>query len=109
MQKEIRVYRTLEGKEPFIEWLEALRDAIGRAHITTRLDRVAHGNYGDCKLIGEAVYELRIHNGPGYRVYFAEYENTIVLLLLGGNKSTQERDIKKAKRYWAEFRGRPYD
>lgn len=109
MKKELRFYRTKEGKEPFTDWIEALKDVMGRAHITNRLNRVSIGHYGDYKSVGGGVYELRIHYGPGYRVYFSEQQDTIVLLLLGGSKRTQLKDIQKAKQYWAEFRERCYD
>jgi putative addiction module killer protein len=109
MKKELRYYRTEEGKEPFIDWLGSLKDRVGRAHITNRLNRVTLGNYGDCDPVGGGVYELKIHSGPGYRVYFSEQERTILLLLLGGSKRTQDKDIKKAKQYWTEFRERFYD
>lgn len=109
MIKELRNYRTTEGREPFIDWLNSLKDRVGRANITNRLNRVALGNYGDCEPVGEGVYELRVHYGPGYRVYFAEQQETIVLLLLGGSKRTQVKDIKKAKQWWTEFRERYYD
>src|SRR5436190_6781604 len=109
MAKEFRIYRTKDGKEPFIEWLESLKDKTGRANITNRLNRVAHGNYGDCESVGNGIHELRIHYGPGYRVYFSEQHETIILLLLGGSKRTQAKDIKKAKQFWAEFRERCYD
>lgn len=99
MKKEIRIYRTKKGLEPFIESLESLKDTTGRATIANRLNRISLGNYGDCRSVGNGVHELRIHYGPGYRVYFAEQENTIVLLLLGGSKRTQNKDIKKAKDY----------
>lgn len=109
MKKELRVYRTKEGKAPFTEWLKSLKDVTGRAHITHRLDRVVGGNYGDYKFVDGGVYELRIHYGPGYRVYFSEQENTILLLLLGGSKKTQHKDVKKAKQFLAEFKERCYD
>lgn len=109
MKKELRIYCTKKGKEPFIEWLESLKDVSGKAHITNRLNRIVFGNYGDCKSVGDGVLELRIHYGPGYREYFSEQENTILLLLLGGNKRTQNRDIKKAKEHLADFRERCYD
>jgi putative addiction module killer protein len=109
MKKELRIYRTKDGNEPFVEWIEALKDMAGRAHITNRLNRVTLGNYGDCKLVGGGVYEIRIHYGPGYRVYFSEQENTILLLLLGGNKRTQSKDIKKAKQFLTAFRESHYD
>lgn len=109
MKKELRIYRTKTGKEPFVDWIEALKDSIGRAQVTNRLNRVSIGNRGDCKSVGDGVHELRIHYGPGYRVYFAEQQDTIVLLLLGGSKRTQTKDIEKAKQYWADFRERCYD
>lgn len=109
MKKELRIYSTTAGKEPFVEWLESLKDSISRAHITNRLHRVALGNYGDCKFVGEGIRELRIHYGPGYRVYFSEQEDSVILLLVAGAKRTQDRDIKKAKHYWKEFRERCYD
>jgi putative addiction module killer protein len=107
--KELRVYRTKDGKEPFTKWLESLKDKITRAQVTNRLNRVMQGNYGDCEPVGNGVYELRIHYGAGYRVYFAEQEKTLVLLLLGGSKRTQNKDIQKAKQYWEEFKERCYD
>jgi putative addiction module killer protein len=109
MKKELRTYRTKEGKEPFTEWLGSLKDTIGRAHINNRLKRVVLGNYGDCDPVDNGIKELRVHYGPGYRIYFSEQENNISLLLLGGSKRTQSRDIKKAKKYLAEFRERCYD
>lgn len=109
MKKELRIYCTKEGKKPFTEWMKSLKDKIVKSQITNRLNRVMQGNYGDYNPVGNGVYELRIHYGSGYRIYFTEQENTIVLLLLGGNKSTQSRDIEKAKKYWHEFRERCYD
>jgi|SRR5688572_29225499 putative addiction module killer protein len=109
MKKELRIYRTKEGKEPFVEWIESLGDHIGRGHITNRLNRLVTGNYGDCKSVGDGVRELRIHYGPGYRVYFSEQQETIVLLLVSGTKRMQASDVKKAKKYWTEFRERCYD
>jgi putative addiction module killer protein len=109
MKKELRVYQTNDGKRPFINWLESFKDRVTHAQITNRINRLALGSYGDCKSVGDGVSELRIHYGAGYRVYFAEQERTIVLLLLGGNKKTQDKDIEKAKHYWAEFRRSYYD
>lgn len=108
MKKELRTYKTIGNKEPFIQWIEKLKDSIARAQITNRLNRAVLGNYGDYDAIGNGVLELRIHYGSGYRVYFAEQENSI-LLLLGGSKRTQAGDIKKAKQYLADFRERCYD
>ena len=70
----------------------------------TRLDRLEGGNFGDCQSVGSGVFELRLHFGPGYRVYFGEVDRTIVLLLCGGDKSTQTRDIQRAKTYWLEYK-----
>ncbi|MDR6850000.1 putative addiction module killer protein [Sphingomonas sp. BE270] len=80
----------------FHEWLTSLRDLRGRARIFDRLLRVADGNFGDAKSVGEGVEELRLHFGPGYRVYFKRQGSAIVLLLAGGDKSGQRRDIATA-------------
>lgn len=109
MAKELRTFRTKTGKNPFTDWLDSLKDTVGRAQITNRLNRVALGNYGDYNSVGDGIYELRIHYGPGYRIYFTEQEETILLLLIGGCKRTQKQDIKKSKQYWAEFREQYYD
>jgi putative addiction module killer protein len=91
---------------PFDDWLDGLRDAKGRARIEIRLDRLEQGNFGDCEPVGEGVFELRMDFGPGYRAYFAEEGPKIVLLLIGGDKSTQTKDIKAAKVYWRQYRKR---
>lgn len=104
--KEVRFYETKVGRKPFIELMDSLRDKTLKAQINNRLARVAVGNYGDFKSLGDGVYELRIHYGGGYRVYFSECDKTIVLLLLAGSKRTQIKDIKKAKDYWEEFQER---
>lgn len=104
--KELRIYVTEEGREPFNEWLGSLRDHRARAKIRVRLDRVSMGNFGDCHGVGDGVQELRINYGPGYRVYFGQEGSTIILLLCGGDKSTQTKDIEAAKRYWSEYRRR---
>lgn len=109
MKKEIRIYRTKDGKIPFMEWIESLKDMIGKAQITNRLNRVALGNHGDCVNVGNDIFELRIHYGPGYRIYFLEQQHNILLLLFGGSKRTQKKDIKLAKMYLADFRERYYD
>lgn len=77
-------------------WLKALRDLKGRARIVSRLEAMERGNFGDCESVGEGVSEMRIHCGPGYRVYFTRRGRTIYVLLTGGDKSTQQRDIKAA-------------
>ncbi|MCI5143727.1 MAG: type II toxin-antitoxin system RelE/ParE family toxin [Candidatus Electrothrix sp. ATG1] len=80
----------------FVKWLDNLRDIRARARVLVRIKRLAEGNSGDVRSVGEGVSELRIHYGPGYRVYYTKIDHEIVLLLVGGNKSTQSGDIKKA-------------
>jgi len=91
--------------EEFSEWLSALRDTRAKAKILIRIDRLARGNPGDVAPVGEGVSELRIDYGPGYRVYYAQRGTRYVLLLAGGDKKTQKRDIAKAKRLAAEYQG----
>lgn len=80
----------------FADWFTCLRDAQARARINARLRRAELGNFGDCEPVGEGVSEMRIHYGPGYRVYFVQQSYEIFILLVGGDKSTQSRDIKTA-------------
>ena len=81
----------------FDAWLKALRDPIGKARIISRIRSAEQGNFGDCESVGDGVSEMRIHRGPGYRVYYARRGQVVYLLLCGGNTSTQNRDIKQAK------------
>jgi len=106
MKKELRFYRTLDGKEPFTHWFETLKDKKIKAQLKNRLERVAVGNNGDCKALGDGIFELRVHYGPGYRMYFAEKGNYFILLLAGGTKANQKKDIKNAKAYWEDFKER---
>ena len=99
-------YVTVDGRCPFNEWLNGLRDRKARARIRVRLDRASLGNFGDCRSVGGGLHELVIEYGPGYRVYFGEFGNRIVLLLSGGTKRTQQSDIDQAKVYCADFRSR---
>ena len=80
----------------FVRWLDDLADRRGRAKILSRLDRVAEGNLGDTKSVGPGVAELRIAFGPGYRLYYTKRGNVVIVLLLGGDKSSQDKDIKRA-------------
>jgi putative addiction module killer protein len=103
-EKDLIVYQTKDGKEPFQEWRKSVRDKVTLARIDRRLEYVARGNYGDYKSVGEGVYELRFFFGSGYRVYFAEDGEKIVLLLHGGDKGSQSKDIAKAQSYWKDYR-----
>jgi len=101
--KKVIVYQDENGREPFTDWLNDLRDQKGRRAVLKRIGRLEHGLYGDCEPVGEGVSELRIFLGPGYRVYFDEAGGHIVVLLCGGNKGSQTRDIRAAKACWKEF------
>jgi putative addiction module killer protein len=87
----------IERSEEFVTWLERLSDKKGKARILSRIDAAMLGNFGDCEPVGEGVSEMRVHFGPGYRVYYTRREAVVYLLLLGGEKSSQARDIKRAK------------
>jgi putative addiction module killer protein len=104
--RELQIYLTGEGRAPFSEWLVSLRDSRARAKIRVRLDRVSLGNFGNCHGVGDGVQELRIDYGPGYRVYFSQVGSAIVLLLCGGDKASQAKDIEQAKQYWCNYRRR---
>ena len=104
MKQTIVIYEQESGKSLFLEWLLGLKDVKGRAVIRARLNRIELGNFGDCKSVGAGVQELRIAFGPGYRVYFGREGNTVVVLLYGGDKGSQSRDIAKAKLLWKEYK-----
>lgn len=88
---------TFHRTPEFDAWLKALRDPVGKARIIARIRSAEHGNFGDCEPVGEGVSEMRIHCGPGYRVYYSRKGPVVYLLLCGGDKATQKRDIKQAK------------
>jgi len=104
MKRTIVIYETQSGKSPFTEWLSQLRDVKARAIVRARLNRIELGNFGDCKSVGDGVFELRVTFGPGYRVYFGKQGELLVVLLCGGDKGTQSRDITKAKLFWEEHK-----
>ena len=105
IEKEIDFYYDSKGESPIINWMSKL-DNITKKRIQTRILRLSSGNYGDFKKVNKNILELRLDFGSGYRVYFAEIDNKIVLLLCGGNKKTQSEDIEKAITYFAEYRGK---
>ena len=103
---ELLEYVTEEGDNLFHSWLNSLKDRVARARIRVRLNRVRLGNFGDCKPVGKGVGELRVDYGPGYRVYYGKAETSIVILLCGGSKKSQTKDIQLAQVYWADFQRR---
>ncbi|MBI1925385.1 type II toxin-antitoxin system RelE/ParE family toxin [Candidatus Poribacteria bacterium] len=105
--RQVLNYITPEGRDTFREWLTALKDSTARATIRARIDRLLLGNLGDNRRLNGDLYELRIHYGPGYRIYCGDLDGETVILLWGGTKRTQKRDIQKAKTYWQELRSRP--
>ncbi len=107
MQKQIILYDLKNGKEPFDIWLNSIKDKMTRAKIKTSILRMSngnYGNYGDYKKLTDGVSELRLHFGSGYRIYFSEIDKIIVLLLCGGNKSSQSKDIEKAINYLKDYK-----
>lgn len=105
-QKQLKIYQSSAGALPFVEWLESLKDVKVRYRIKERLDRVTLGNLGDYKALGDGLFELRLAFGAGYRIYYGENQENIILLLCGGNKSSQKKDIQKAKAYWHDYLSR---
>ncbi len=103
MVRTRRIYVTSNGKAPYEKWLEGLRDIVGRSRIRARINRAALGNLGDHRAVGRGVIELRVDHGPGYRVYVGLQGHEFIILLHGGDKSTQERDIQKAQDYWNDY------
>lgn len=98
----VEFYSTEAGRSPFEEWLEALV-ANARVRVERRLHRLRLGLIGDSKYLGEGLFELRIHTGPGYRLYYGMEGRTIVILLHGGDKSSQFRDIETARKHWRDY------
>ena len=106
MTFDVRYYVTASGKVVFREWFDGLRDREAQARIRVRLARLERGLLGDVETCGEGVSELRIDWGPGYRVYLGRVGQHIVLLLIGGDKRTQNADIKQAKEHWHDYQKR---
>jgi putative addiction module killer protein len=108
IKRLLKNYIDPNGNDVFDDWLVGLRDRKARAIISTRLDRIMfYGNFGFHRSVGQGVFELKIDFGPGYRVYYAEEGSFIVILLGGGDKDNQQKDIRKAHERWAEYRSRP--
>ena len=103
---EVRHYLNGSGRDLYQEWLESLRDMRGRVAIIRRVDRLENNNPGDHAFCRDGVWEMRIDQGPGYRVYYGRNGEDIVLLLGGGDKNSQERDINRAVAAWQDYRQR---
>jgi len=108
-EQDVRIYARSDGSEPFTAWLRGLRDGTTRARIRQRIARIRLGNFGDARGVGGGVQELRIPVGPGLRVYFGREGDSVVILLYGGEKSTQARDIESAQDYWRDYRSRDHE
>ncbi len=93
----------IKSTKIFSQWLLKLKDMKGRIAVARRIERMEHGNFGDIKSVGTSISELRITTGPGYRVYFTKREERIIILLVGGDKSTQSKDIEKAKKLLKDY------
>ena len=104
IEKEIKKLELENGLVPFDEWFDSLRDKRMQAAVDARLARVRAGNFGDCKSVGGGVFELRINFGPGLRVYYGLRGQQVVVLLGGGDKSSQQRDIRRAQQLWQQFK-----
>ena len=102
----IRRYITDDGRELVTEWLDHLKDRQAKARIYARILRLAVGNFGDCKIVRDGVSELRVNFGPGYRVYYGMVDRTVVLLLCGGDKGSQDADIIRAVTCLDDFKRR---
>lgn len=98
-----------EQHDHYLNWLSRLRDRQAKVAVIRRVNRIEHGNFGDHKFCRHGIWELRIDVGPGYRVYYAQAGQRIVLLLCGGGKCTQNADIERAVSYWQDWQGRNDD
>lgn len=105
---KVLVFHEGSGKSPYLDWLSAL-DLKTQERILNRVTRLEKGQFGDCKTIDKNLYELRFFFGPGYRIYFGVQHSKLVLLLTGGDKSSQNKDILKAKQFWKTFQEDTHD
>ena len=103
---EVQDYLTADGQDPYAQWLVRLADRQARARVLVRVNRMAAGNFGDCKPLANGVWALRIDCGPGYRVYYAQAGKRLILLLVGGDKRKQQADITAALEYWTDWQQR---
>ena len=106
MEIEIEIYEASSGKRPFQVWFENIRDTLTKVKVAARIDRLKQGNFGDCKSVGGGVCELRIRFGPGIRIYYSRVGSKLVLLLCGGDKGSQDKDIDTAREYLKNYQVR---
>jgi putative addiction module killer protein len=97
-------FKTRTGKRPFKEWMTRLKDTVGHARILARIRRAERGHFGACRDLRGGLFEMKENYGPGYRIYFGLEGDEIILLLIGGRKGTQDRDMEKARTHWEEHR-----
>jgi putative addiction module killer protein len=103
LEREIKKLELENGLVPFDEWFDSLRDMRMQATVDARLTRIRAGNFGDCKPVGDGVFELRINFGPCLRVYYGLHGRKIIVLIGGGDKGSQSRDIRRAQELWQQF------
>ena len=103
---DLIVYEQDQGQRPFEKWLDNLRDKQAQTRIARRIRQVQNGTLGDSKPVGEGVLELRIDVGAGYRIYCGRHGEALVILLCGGDKASQSKDIERAKEFWADWKRR---
>ncbi len=101
--RKVKTYLTKSGRCPFEDWVESIRNQVHQGKILGRIERLRNGHFGDCRSVGGGVYELRIFTGPGFRIYFGLIGADLVLLLGGGDKSSQDRDIKKCQKMLEDY------
>jgi putative addiction module killer protein len=101
--REIFFFETRDGRVPFREWMNLVKGQPVYEKVVARLERIEEGNFGEHRSVGEGVSELVINFGPGYRVYYGLDGADIVILLVGGSKATQQKDIDAAKQYWRQY------
>jgi len=104
--RQVKIYKTRDGKRPYREWMDRLGFGKTRSRIDKRITKIRLGNLGKCKPVGGGVTELILDFGPGYRIYIGQEGASVVILLCGGDKSTQRGDIELAKEYWTDYEAR---
>lgn len=109
MKKFIKYYQTENGKCPFEKWVKSITDKTTKMRILKRIERLEDGNYGEFEQINEDLFELKLHFGKGYRIYYYDIDNVLVLFISGGDKHRQSSDIEKAMKYLEDYKERTND